>query len=314
MNDFQLSDYRNNLSSSVSFQIQQLPEPARKEFLFSYNEEKKDLAIAYIFHFLFGAAYAYQGKWVKQILFWATGFGFGIGWLINILRMPSSIRKVNHKIADKILGNIYRRYTFKQNTRPQDAVDYVSRRARMAENSLQNAKPRNIKPTYDPVHISVENLERGFMVDYQFNTWDVVSEMQIDWEKSGSDRCFKLVHDTHSILINVKRESGQLTVIHYDVISLFSIDSRLEAEINLRNKPSNVIKYKDIPFYRESTKSGLFFNMSAMAQAKKVMVWEYYDDSRQNIIRIEKHGRENIKTLLGKIVSPMEFSDILPKQ
>ena len=76
MNDLQLSDFLNsNISSSISYQVQQLPEPARKEFMFSYKEEKKDLAIAYILHFLFGAAYAYQGKWFKQLLFWITFFG-----------------------------------------------------------------------------------------------------------------------------------------------------------------------------------------------------------------------------------------------
>jgi len=317
MNDpLPTSFFSSSFPTSVSYQVQQLPEEARREFMFTYNEEKKDLAIAYIFHFLFGAAYAYQGKWFKQILFWITFFGFfGIGWVVNILRMPSSIRKQNRQIAERILRGIYRRYSFKKSTQePTDAMDYIARRAKLAESSLKNAKPRDVRPAYDPVALTVENLEKGFMVDYDFKTWDVVSEVQFDWLNSGSDRCFKLASDTKTMVINLRKDGEHLYVIHFEPVSLYALDSKLEPEIKFRNKPNNIIHYKGTEYYRETAKNGLFFVLKPVSTAKKVSSWEYFDDSREQLIRIENYGKDGIKAFSGKVVSPLDFSDILPNK
>jgi len=310
------SFFRADFPTSLSYEIQQLPDNARREFMFAYNEEKKDLGIAYVLHFLFGAAYAYQGKWFKQILFWVTFFGFfGVGWVINILRMPGSIRKQNRQIAERILRSVYRRYSFSNQTKaPKTAVDYIAKRAKLAEASLRNARPRNVKPVYDPVALTVENLEKGFMVDYDFKTWDVISEVLFDWLNNGSDRCFKLASDTKSMIINLRKDGGHLIAIHFEPVSLFALDQKLEAEIKLRDKPSNIIQYKDTTYYRETTKNGLFFILKPISIAKKVSVWEYYDDSRERIVRIENYGKEGVKAFSGKLVSPLDFTDILPNR
>ena len=308
------SFFSTGFPTSISFQVQQLPEDARREFMFSYNEEKKDLAIAYIFHFFFGAAYAYQGKWFKQILFWITFFGFfGVGWVINILRMPSSIRRQNRQIAERILRGIYRRYSLKKTPQPpRDAIDYVARRAKLADNTLKNTKPRDIRPTYDPVALTVENLQKGFMVDYDFKTWDVISEVQFDWLNGGSDRCFKLACDTKTFIVNLRKDGEHLYVVHFEPVSLYALDPKLEAEIKFRNKPSNIIQYKENSYYRETTKNGLFFVLKPQSTAKKVSAWEYFDDSREQLIRIENYGKDGVKAFTGKLVSPLDFSDILP--
>lgn len=314
MNDLQPSDFfSSRFPTSLAYEIQQLPENARREFMFAYNEEKKDVGIAYVLHFLFGAHYAYQGKWGKQILFWLTFYGFfGVGWVINIFRIPGSIRKQNRQIAERILRSVYRRNSFQTQNPPVNAVDYIAKRARLTEHSLKNVRPRNVKPNYDPVALTVENLAKGFMVDYNFKTWDVISEIQFDWQSGDSDRCFKLASDTKTMIVNLRKDSGHLDAVHFEPVSLFAIDPKLEAEIKMRNKPGNVIYYKDDTYYRETSKNGLFFVLNIASPAKKVAVWEYFDESRNQLIRIENYGKEGIKSFIGKIVSPLDFSEILP--
>ncbi len=63
----------------------------------------KSLADAYILLILFGAHYAYLDKWKLQIIFWLTGGGLGIWWVISFFTLPAKVKHYN-KYLIRILG------------------------------------------------------------------------------------------------------------------------------------------------------------------------------------------------------------------
>lgn len=57
---------------------------------------------AYLLWFFFGASYAYQGKWFKQILYWFTAGGLGVWMVIEGIRLGGKIDSHNARIYAQI--------------------------------------------------------------------------------------------------------------------------------------------------------------------------------------------------------------------
>lgn len=92
--------------------IAQLPEPVRNEFLVSssskqelfvklYLKESHSLLLTYLFVIpaILSFHYGALNNWSKQILFWITGGGLLIWWLIDIVRLPAIVQERNNTIA-----------------------------------------------------------------------------------------------------------------------------------------------------------------------------------------------------------------------
>ncbi|MBX2842684.1 MAG: DUF4178 domain-containing protein [Flammeovirgaceae bacterium] len=302
-----------NFPITLSSQIERLPDDGKEEFLFLYSQNIKNLGLAYLFHFILGTSYLYQGKVFKQILFWLTGFGFAIGWVINLFRMPGVISRLNYGKAQKIILMLNRKYKLNPQKKPKDSLEFIKKKVVNKTSNLSNQKPRKFSPDYDPTNIKVENLKTGFMLDYQFKTWDVAAEFQYDWEDGTSEKNFKIKAGLDSVLINVMPDNQQFKIIHFERINFYAINNALEVEIHFRNKPRNIFEYQGKQYYRESTLNGMFFNLSEKDKGSKVKAWEFLDADRKEIIRIEKIGEKELRTFKGQYVSTHEFSEILPR-
>lgn len=66
------------------------------------EKELRDTPMAYLLWLLFGAHYAYLGKWGLQILYWLTLGGLGFWALIDIFRIPRMVREHNDVIYAEI--------------------------------------------------------------------------------------------------------------------------------------------------------------------------------------------------------------------
>jgi len=75
-------------------------------FLSDYRPKRNSTSVAYLVWFFCGLHYAYTRQWLLQVIFWFTGGGFGIWWLIDLFRMPSIVRTANGDIARQVLSDM----------------------------------------------------------------------------------------------------------------------------------------------------------------------------------------------------------------
>jgi len=298
-----------NFPLSISSNLAAFPLEAQDEFLQRYKREMKVLGLAYVLHIFFGASYLYEEKWFKQILFWLTGFGFIIGWVVNCFRLPNMIRRTNRKIAQRIIGQLRQKYNVPYPNTIRDSRSFIRQKQ-----GLIYAAPRNIKPEADPTDLQAVHLEKGYMVDHDLKTWDVTAETQCDWHNGSSERELTLCHDLEKAYLLIRSEAGFDQLLKFEPVNLYALDNRIGQEIALRNRPANVIEYKGKQFYRENQLEGVCFDMPHQAPGEKVTVWEYLDDNRKEILRIERRGRENFKAMKGQPIQEWEFSEILPRK
>jgi hypothetical protein len=95
-----------NISAGVRTHLEDLPQNKIDAFAAEYERLAKKSSIAYLLIFLFGAHYAYVGKWGLFFLFMFTTGGCGIWFVIDLFRMPSIISDYNTELAYKIIRDI----------------------------------------------------------------------------------------------------------------------------------------------------------------------------------------------------------------
>jgi len=66
------------------------------------QSQVKSTGVAYLCWFLFGAHYAYLGKWGIQILFWITLGGIGIWALIDLFTLSGKVNRYNADIFQQV--------------------------------------------------------------------------------------------------------------------------------------------------------------------------------------------------------------------
>ncbi|WP_020530046.1 DUF4178 domain-containing protein [Flexithrix dorotheae] len=298
--EFESNNIINQLPLTLQDRLAELPESGQKEFLFEFSTKKKSLILAYIFHIMIGAAYGYRGKWFTQIIFWLTIGGLGLWTLIDFFRLPGLVRKQNYGIAKEQLGRLFVKYglrTIKKG--PQKPI-------------LAN-EPRKLNISYDPSNLKVNNLKTGFMLDFDLKTWKVITEKQYDWENGLTERSFVLSGQSHErAVIHLIKEEGSYLIITGKPINIYAINENLESDIFKYKRPSNALVFQGKRYYRETQKQGFEFNLSSKSIGKKIISWEYFDDSRRNYLRVEQIGVNEFKGFAGSLKSSTEFSDILP--
>jgi hypothetical protein len=293
-----------DLPFAVSAQLAELPEEAQREFLIEYRRKAKNVVVAYVLHFLLPAHYIYLDKFVTQLLFWFTFGGFGIWWFIDLIRMPSLVGTRNKDIADECLRYVMHRYKIQQqNPNPNPRGGYIP----------AAPQPRQLNvPLYDPMRPSVESLKLSYLIDYNFKTWQVVGEIQYDWSNAGSEREFRLASGNEVVIFTLKREGMYLNCYVGNLVNILSIDQTIDTQINQYGNPPAQISQGDFTLFRDNRFDGLAFDKSTGATPTKVVVWDYYDNTRKIRLRIEQSGKQTFKAVLAQAANEIDFSDILP--
>ena len=90
------------LPAAFQAQLDKLPPDAQLAFHDQYNRRARSLGTAYLIGF-FGWHYGYLKEWGKQILFWISGGGLLVWWVVDLFRMKKMCEDYNSVIATDCL-------------------------------------------------------------------------------------------------------------------------------------------------------------------------------------------------------------------
>lgn len=301
------------LPFAVTNQLKQLPEEVQQDFLKEYRKRSKDLAVSYLLQWLGGFHYLYLNKIALFLLYWLTGFGFGIWFLIDIFRMPGLIREANDKIADDCLREVMYRHQLKAKQHNKSSSYPPKLANNQSVNKIEGRKPRALDLELDPMNLEIENLKTGYLVDYGLKTWEVKNERQYDWESGMVEREFFLKNEQARQFLSVWFQHGMWNTQLGEEINLQSIREDLDKEILRTQNPPNVLHYGDFKFYREDFREGFLFDKSDRnLRGNKLLAWDYFDQTRQKTLRIEQSGRRKFRAKIGFMVDKEQFTEVLP--
>lgn len=93
--------------SMVRNELSKMSAQNQEEFVEEFKRKSKSIGLAYLLLiFVFALHYGYVRKWGLQVLFWLTGGGLFIWWLVDLFRIPGIIRDYNKDTATDIMRNL----------------------------------------------------------------------------------------------------------------------------------------------------------------------------------------------------------------
>ncbi len=96
-----------SLPAMVKNELYSMSESKQSMFVEEYKRKQKSVGMAYFFLIIcLGMPYGYLGKWGLQIVYWLTGMGCLIWFLILLFTLPSKVQDYNKDVALEVMRNL----------------------------------------------------------------------------------------------------------------------------------------------------------------------------------------------------------------
>lgn len=167
------------------------------------------------------------------------------------------------------------------------------------------------KPSYDSTNITVEDLALGFLFDYDLKSWEVVEEYEYDWGDECFSREFKVKSYDEVAYLSIEDEE-ELEIIFSKRVKLSDIDPGLFSKMKNEEEMPDSIRYDGKQFFLESENPGFFNDKKKGKKSWVEMIsWTYGYD--QEVINVEQWSETDFEASVGKYVSTLEISNIIPR-
>ena len=173
-------------------------------------------------------------------------------------------------------------------------------------------KKKDKKPEYDPTNISVLDLQKGFVFEYDLKTWVVKAAYDYDWGNNFFSREYKIDNGEQQFFLSVENDD-ELSLSISKKIKIRLLDENIPEYISKNEKPPATLIYKNKKYYLDEENPGYFKDVENKTDNwAELISWTYYDEEDENIITIEQWGDDEFDASAGKVIKEFEISNILP--
>ncbi|MGB3618277.1 MAG: DUF4178 domain-containing protein [Catalinimonas sp.] len=173
-------------------------------------------------------------------------------------------------------------------------------------------KKKKPEPDYDPTNLRLQDLRRGFVVEYDLKNWQVSGEYEYDWGNnfftrefqldSGDDRCYLHVEEDDELVLTVSRKIG-----------VRALGQDIPEYARKHEHPPERLVYEGVTYFLDEENYGYYRDTAAAGDNWSELVsWSYYDESEKRTLTIEQWGDRDFEASVGEVVPPYAFSNLLP--
>lgn len=169
--------------------------------------------------------------------------------------------------------------------------------------------PKGLDPLKDLI---LQNLKTGYYVDYDMKTWEVTTSSYYDW--GGREYTYEWQLKSADDTVYLEREPDDED--YWSIsrkISINRLDPGIRESIKKQGDPPDEITHENTIYYLDESGGGHFY-LDGKEPGKKMLKWDYADDSGNRFISIEQWGEETFEASTGMSVEEYQFTDILPSE
>ncbi len=162
----------------------------------------------------------------------------------------------------------------------------------------------------------VTDLKKGFVFDYDMQTWLVEAEYEYDWGDGYFSKEFKVSSGTTNFFLCLD-DDDELELSLMSKVSAPKLLGEFRAALQSKKKVMNNIEYKGGRFSLVEECPGYFRDISK-GPAKddsswtELIMWDFKDKSGKNVLSIGQWGENSFEISLGSIIREFEISNIFP--
>jgi len=174
-----------------------------------------------------------------------------------------------------------------------------------------SSNKKNDEPHYDSTNIRVQDLDVGFVFEYNLSSWVVEAIYEYDWGDNYFTREFKINDGAESLFLSVE-EDDELELSVTKKVKVRLLGDNILSYLQERQDAPKRITYQGINYTLEDSSTGYFHDIAKGDEWLEFRSWDYEDDKGENILCIEQWDDDEFEASVGKNIQEYEISDILP--
>jgi hypothetical protein len=163
---------------------------------------------------------------------------------------------------------------------------------------------------YDPTNIKVTDLEKGYLLDYDLETWTVTKMSEYDWGNNFFTREFVIVSKGQKLYLHIE-DDDELIITLSESLKYRKLGSEVIDFTELNGKPPKKINYQDVTYFLDEETPGFYRNTDT-EDWEELISFDYLDDEEEKCLTIEQWGDDDFEASIGIVIKPREISNILP--
>ena len=167
------------------------------------------------------------------------------------------------------------------------------------------------EPDYNPLNVTVRDLDEGFIFDYNLKSWVVKEVYEYDWGNNNFTKEVLADSGDEKIYLGVE-EDGDLFLTISKPEKIRKIDEDLVDKIVDEGKPPKKLDFEGVKYFFDEDSAGYFHNKTKGGDDWEELVsFEYYNDDEDKLINITQWGDRDFEASVGVVVKEYEISNII---
>lgn len=171
-------------------------------------------------------------------------------------------------------------------------------------------KKKEKEPHYDPTNITVRDLGKEYIFEYNTENWTVIAVFEYDWGDKYYTREFVIKNGDQEKFLHVEDDGG-LKVTLSEKIKLRKLNEEVCNYIDEHQKPPKKISHNGITYFLDETSPG-FIKEIDLENWTELVSYDYLDEDEEKILCIEQYGETTFEVSVGIVIPEYSISNILP--
>ncbi|WP_010520336.1 DUF4178 domain-containing protein [Aquimarina agarivorans] len=171
-------------------------------------------------------------------------------------------------------------------------------------------KKKEEDPHFDPTNIKVTDLEKGYLLDYDMETWTVKKMGEYDWGDHFFSREFLIESRGKIRYLTIEEDEG-LEICIFKKIKFRKLGEDVATYFKNHDKFPNQILFEGITYHFDEQSPGFYRDVDS-EDWTELISFDYENDDEDQFLTIEQWGEDEFEASIGKKVKPFEISNILP--
>ena len=164
----------------------------------------------------------------------------------------------------------------------------------------------------NPIDITLNDLQKGYILNYDNKTWETIYQTQYDWKNGETDTLYSLTNGyLDSMLLYIQKRMGVSVIWIEQKVDLFQLESANLTRYEFKNLPSKM-NFDGINFLKKSIYNGNQFAAHSQMGANTEQCF-FISEDQTHSLRLVKQLESTLIGFVGNHAKEYEFSNILPQ-
>ncbi len=170
--------------------------------------------------------------------------------------------------------------------------------------------------SYDVTHLSIDDLDVGFLFDFKGEHWEVSGKHRYEEESEEGDitESFELEikSATETCFLEKSEDEDNPGFICMKRIPVGKLGSNLRSRLLKGDEPPSELEYENRRYYLESQRAAYYFKNCCKGEGDPVISWNYEDDEETHYLVIEQWSDTEFEASVGFFIEEHQIMNILP--